>query len=148
MADVVRWYRDMAPIWSAAQPVVRRQLLLCVHRWVFERVLLPLSHGEEPAVEDLRPTGRLVWALIGTVPPGEDEAWKTWIQLVVADLHRALAWPPDRRTESWARSLFQIPRDIPSHRSSSGGERGLGRVGGGRSAVTASRDRWPRRARQ
>jgi hypothetical protein len=113
VTDIVRWYRDMAPSWSVTETSVHRQLVLCVHRWVLERVLLPLSHGEEPAVEDVGPTGRLVWALVGAVPPGESGDWRTWIQLVLADLRRALAWPPGRRTESWARRLFLIPCEIP-----------------------------------
>ena len=113
MDAVVRWYRDMAPIWALVEPCVRRQLVLCVHRWLLERVLLPLSHGEEPAAHELRPFGKLLRALSDTVPPAEGRAWKSWIELACTELRQALARPPDQRTTSWAQSLFLIPRDIP-----------------------------------
>jgi hypothetical protein len=31
--EEARWYRDMAPIWAGVDPLVRHQLVLCVHRW-------------------------------------------------------------------------------------------------------------------
>lgn len=44
---------------------------------------------------------------------GELDVWKAWIRLTLADLERALAWPPARRTEARVRWLFFIPYSIP-----------------------------------
>ncbi|HEV8643782.1 MAG TPA: hypothetical protein VGV13_22170 [Methylomirabilota bacterium] len=109
----VDWYRDMTPSWLEVEPALRRQLILCTHRWVVERVLIPMSRGELPATDDLQPTGRLSWMLVRTIPVEELELWKPWIRLVRADLQRALSWALGKRTESWIRWLFLIPYAIP-----------------------------------
>jgi hypothetical protein len=107
------WYRDMAPCWLGAEPQIRRRLILKTHQWIVERVLLPMARGQRPMTADLEPTGRLVWRLVRIVPPGELNAWKGWIRLTINDLQRALAWPEGRRTQAWARWLFDIPYSIP-----------------------------------
>ncbi len=107
------WYRDMAPCWLAAEPPLRRRLILRTHHWIVERVLMPIAQGEHPVAADLGPTGRLVWRLIRVIPPGELNQWRTWIRLTLGDLQRALAWPPGQRTEAWVRWLFDIPYSIP-----------------------------------
>ncbi len=112
-ATLLEWYRDMSPCWLRAEPRVRRRLILKTHRWIVDRVLAPIARGERPSAADLAPTGRLVWALVRVVPPGELDAWKSWIHLTLADLARALAWPPPKRTETWVRWLFFIPYSIP-----------------------------------
>ncbi len=109
----VAWYRDMTASWLAVEPPLRRQLILCAHRWVVERVLIPMSRGELPATDDLQPTGRLSWMLVRTIPVEELELWKPWIRLVRADLQRALSWAPSKRSESWIRWLFLIPYSLP-----------------------------------
>jgi len=129
---LLEWYRDMAPCWLAVEPQVRRRLILRTHAWIVERVLLPIARGEPPAAADLGPTGRLVWRLVRIVPSGELNVWKTWIRLTVADLQRALAWPAGRRTEAWARWLFDIPYSIPvtGRRPREVAPRSAGRHGG------------------
>jgi hypothetical protein len=107
------WYRDLSPCWLGAEPRVRRRLILKTHQWIVERVLAPIARGERPTVADLAPNGRLVWSLVRVVPAGELDVWKPWIRLTLADLERALAWPPARRTEAWVRWLFFIPYSIP-----------------------------------
>lgn len=110
---LLEWYRDMSPCWLGAEPRVRRRLILKTHRWIVDRVLASIARGERPSAADLAPTGRLVWSLVRVVPPGELDVWKPWIRLTLADLTRALAWPPARRTETWVRWLFFIPYSIP-----------------------------------
>ena len=90
----------MTPCWLAVEPEVRRRLILRTHEWVVESILLPMARGEQPVTADLGPTGRLVWRLVGIVPPGELDVWKAWIRLTVNDLQRALAWPASRRREA------------------------------------------------
>jgi hypothetical protein len=107
------WYRDMSPCWLGVEPRERRRLILKTHRWIVDRVLAPIARGDRPRGADLAPTGRLVWSLVRLVPPGELDVWKPWIRLTLADLTRALAWPPARRTETWVRWLFFIPYSIP-----------------------------------
>lgn len=110
----VDWYRDMAPSWLAVEPPLRRQLVLCAHRWIVERVLLPMSRGQTPAAADLQPTGRLTWMLVRSIPTDDLETWKPWLRLVRTDLLRALAWPEEKRSEAWIRWLFLIPYSIPT----------------------------------
>ena len=107
------WYREMSPCWLGVEPRVRRRLILKTHRWIVDRVLAPIARGERPSAANLAPTGRLVWSLIRVVPAPDLDVWKPWIRLVLADLTRALAWPPTRRTETWVRWLFFIPYSIP-----------------------------------
>ncbi len=110
---LLQWYRDMAPCWLGVEPRVRRRLVLTTHEWIVERVLAPIERNERPTVADLAPTGRLVWKLVRVIPAGQLKVWKPWIRLTRADLQRALAWPPARRTERWMRWLFAIPYSIP-----------------------------------
>lgn len=110
---LLKWYRDMAPTWLGAEPAARRRLILRTQRWTVERVLSPLSRGEEPAVEDLTPDGRLAWMLARALTRDEAVLWKPWVLLTLADLRRALAWPRARRTGEWVRWLFEIPYSNP-----------------------------------
>jgi hypothetical protein len=114
------WYRHMAPCWLRIEPALRRQLVLRVHRWIVERVLIPLARGDRADVDDLvagaslGPDGSLAGALEQSIPPVDVEAWRPWIRLVVAALRRALAEPDEKRTATWARWLFFIPLSIPT----------------------------------
>src|SRR5947199_2482717 len=71
---VARWYRDMTTCWMSAEPLRRRCLVLRVHRWIADRVLIPMARGEEPAVADLDADGVLALTLISMVPPRRDHA--------------------------------------------------------------------------
>ncbi len=110
---LLQWYRDMSPCWLGAEPRVRRRLILKTHRWIVERVLAPIARGDAPATDDLAPSGRLVWMLVRLVPATHFDVWRPWIRLTLADLTRALSWPPARRTDAWIRWLFVIPYSIP-----------------------------------
>jgi hypothetical protein len=110
------WYDDMAACWLAADPPLRRSLILRAHRFIAERVLLPLSRGVAVEPEDLEPDGPLARLLLRAVPAGDVARWRPWIDLVLTDMRRALAWPPSRRDQSWARWLFLIPYSIPAPR--------------------------------
>ena len=111
--DLGQWYRDMTPCWMTAEPFRRRRLILRTHRWIAERVLEPLAHGEEPFVLDLEAQGVLAQSLTRTIPPPELEAWQHWVRLALADLRQALAPTPSPRNEEWVRWLFLIPYSIP-----------------------------------
>jgi hypothetical protein len=111
--DFGQWYRDMTPCWMMAEPFRRRRLILRTHRWIAERVLEPLAHGEEPFVIDLEAHGALAQSLTRTIPPHELEAWQFWVRLALADLRQALASTPSPRNEEWLRWLFLIPYSIP-----------------------------------
>ena len=108
-----QWYRDMTPCWMTAEPFRRRRLILRTHRWIAERVLEPLAHGEEPFVIDLEAHGALAQSLTRRIPPPELEAWQFWVSLVLADLRQALASTSSLRNEEWVRWLFLIPYSIP-----------------------------------
>ncbi len=116
------WYRDMTPSWLAIEPPIRRLLVLRTHRWIVERVLLPLARRDGPPTDDLvpdralAPDGPLAQALLQAVPAPAVEAWRPWVRLVVADLRAALAWPARRRDTSWVRWLFLIPYSVPVSR--------------------------------
>jgi len=119
---LIAWYRNMAPTWLGAEPIVRRQLILRTHRWIVECVFAPGDGSTDaptqaPAlstvVDQLAPTGQLAQALVATVPAGELPRWKLWIRLVLADLRRALSWPASERNGAWGRWLFLIPYSIP-----------------------------------
>jgi hypothetical protein len=110
---LLAWYRDMAPTWLGAEPIVRRHLILRTHRWIVERVLGGEAGGDADALGELGPTGALTHALVATVPRGELGRWRPWIRLVRIDLQRALSWPPADRSDAWARWLFLIPYAIP-----------------------------------
>lgn len=125
--DFGQWYRDMTPCWMTAEPFRRRRLILRTHRWIAERVLEPLAHGEEPFVVDLEAQGALAQSLVGTIPPPELEAWQPWVRLTLADLRQALASTPSPRSEEWVRWLFLIPYSIPVRRR----------------AARRTRSRWP-----
>jgi hypothetical protein len=111
--DFGQWYRDMTPCWMTAEPFRRRRLILRTHRWIAERVLEPLAHGEEPFVIDLEAHGALAQSLIRSIPPPELESWQFWVRLVLADLRQALASTASPRNEKWVRWLFLIPYSIP-----------------------------------
>ena len=111
--DFGQWYRDMTPCWMTAEPFRRRRLILRTHRWIAERVLEPLAHGEEPFVIDLEAHGALARSLTRKIPPPELDAWQFWVRLVLADLRQALASTPSPRNEEWVRWLFLIPFSIP-----------------------------------
>jgi hypothetical protein len=108
-----QWYRDMTPCWMTAEPFRRRRLILRTHRWIAERVLEPLAHGEEPFVVDLEAQGVLAQSLVRTIPQPELETWQPWVRLALADLRQALASTPSPRSEQWVRWLFLIPYSIP-----------------------------------
>lgn len=109
----IEWYRDMAPSWLATTPDTRRRLVLCTHRWIVERALVPMSRGDGPHVGDLKPGGRLACMLVRAIRSDDLRSWKPWIRLVLTDLDRALSWPAGRRNEAWIRWLFLIPYSIP-----------------------------------
>jgi hypothetical protein len=113
---VARWYRDMTTCWMSAEPLRRRRLVLRVHRWIADRVLVPMARGEEPAVADLDLDGVLALTLMSMIPPRRLGAWRGWIVLTLADLRQALARPRTLRDEAWARHLFLIPYSIPLRR--------------------------------
>jgi hypothetical protein len=114
-SDLGQWYRDMTPCWMTAEPFRRRRLILRTHRWIAERVLEPLAHGEEPFVVDLEDHGVLAQSLARTIPPPELEAWQPWVCLALADLRQALTRTASPRSEEWRRWLFLIPYSIPVH---------------------------------
>jgi hypothetical protein len=111
--DLGQWYRDMTPCWMTAEPFRRRRLILRTHRWIAERVLEPLAHGEEPFVLDLEAHGMLAQSLARTIPPPELEAWQPWVRLALADLRQALALTPSPCNDEWVRWLFLITYSIP-----------------------------------
>ncbi len=131
--SLIRWYRSMAACWLAVEPPVRRRLMLATHHWIVDAVMVPLSRGEEPRVDELVAGGALHAMLARTVPDGELSQWRFWVWLAVHDLRRALAWSPERRSDSWARWLFLIPYSIPV-----GAERRAPAAGDERPAVAAS----------
>lgn len=110
---LVAWYRDMAPSWLAVEPRERRHLVFTTHRWLVDRVFGPLPADEALPLEDLGRQGALGRALVETLPAVDRDAWRPWVRLVLADLRRALAWPPAARDERWARWLFLIPYSTP-----------------------------------
>src|SRR5205814_8042814 len=97
-----------------ARPPLRRSLILRTHRFIAERLLVPLSTGGTPDAEDLEPGGPLARMLARAVPARDAERWRPWIAQVVADLRRALTWPQGARDHTWARWLFLIPFSIPA----------------------------------
>jgi hypothetical protein len=107
------WYDDMAPCWLSAEPAVRRTLMLRAHRFIAERLLLPLSQGAAIDPAALAPGGPLARLLIDAVPLDEIALWRPWIWLVLSQLRRAMAWPVGRRDRKWARWLFLIPYRVP-----------------------------------
>jgi hypothetical protein len=111
------WYEEMAECWLAAGPPLRRSLILRTHRFIAERLLLPLSQGETVDAEDVEPGGALARLLGRAVPARDAERWRPWIEHVVADLRRSLAWPQGVRDDAWARWLFLIPFSIPAPRA-------------------------------
>ena len=113
LAALKAWYETMAPCWLAIQPVRRRRLVLQTHVWIAERVLADPSSSIRPALEDLVPGGPLARALGRLVPGSESAAWRLWIDVVRADLERAMHHPRARRSQAWARWLFLIPYSVP-----------------------------------
>ena len=109
------WYEMMAPCWLAIQPVRRRRLVLQTHVWVAERVLADPG-GSSGALKELGADGALARALVRLVPGAEMSAWRLWIDVVRADLERALHHPRARRSQAWARWLFLIPYSVPMPR--------------------------------
>jgi len=107
------WYEAMAPCWLAIQPARRRRLVLQTHVWIAERALTDSVDGPRQAAGELGRDGSLARALERLVPLSEAAAWRSWIDLVRADLARALAQPPARHTQAWARGLFLIPYSVP-----------------------------------
>ena len=107
------WYEAMAPCWLAIQPARRRRLVLQSHVWIADRALADPVEGPRQAAAELGRDGSLARALERLVPRSEAVAWRAWIELVRADLARALARPPALRTQAWARWLFLIPYSVP-----------------------------------
>jgi hypothetical protein len=107
------WYETMAPCWLAIQPARRRRLVLQTHVWIAERVLADPASAIGPALKDLDSDGLLARALTRLVPSGEVSTWRLWIDLVRADLQRALRLPRARQSQAWARWLFLIPYSVP-----------------------------------
>ena len=122
--DALRaWYGAMAPCWLAIQPVRRRRLVLETHVWIADRALTDPVDGPRQAAAELGHDGSLARALGRLVPRSEATAWRSWIDLVRADMARALAQPPARRTQAWARWLFLIPYSVPVPRRALGSAR-------------------------
>jgi hypothetical protein len=117
------WYEAMAPCWLAIQPARRRRLVLQSHVWIADRALTDPVDGPRRAAAELGCDGSLARALERLVPRSEAAAWRSWIDLVRADLVRALAQPPVRRTQAWARWLFLIPYSVPLPRRALGSAR-------------------------
>lgn len=117
------WYEAMAPCWLAIQPARRRRLVLQTHVWIADRALTDPIDGPRQAAADLGRDGSLARALERLVPRSEAAAWRSWIDLVRADLARALAQPPARRTQAWARWLFLVPHGVPAPRRARGSTR-------------------------
>ena len=107
------WYAAMAPCWLAIQPARRRRLVLQTHVWIAERVLADPAGGIRPALADLAADGVLARSLMRLVPGAETAAWRLWIDVVRADLERAMQHPRARRSQAWARWLFLIPYSLP-----------------------------------
>jgi hypothetical protein len=110
---LINWYRDMAPSWLAVEPKLRRHLVFATHRWLVDRVFGPVPPDGALPLHDLTREGALGRALAEVLPPDDRETWRPWIRLLLADLRRALSWPPAARDERWARWLFLIPYSIP-----------------------------------
>ena len=115
-SGIERWYRDMTRSWMTAEPLCRRRLVLRVHRWIADRVLLPVARGQEPDVSELEIDGPLAAALASLIPASRRGAWRGWIALTLSDLRLALAQPATIRDETWMRHLFLIPYSIPLRR--------------------------------
>jgi hypothetical protein len=117
------WYEAMAPCWLAIQPARRRRLVLQSHVWIADRALTDPVDGPRQAAAELGPDGSLARVLERLVRRSEAAGWRSWIDLVRADLARALAQPPARRTQAWARWLFLIPYSVPVPRRALGSAR-------------------------
>ena len=113
LAALKAWYEKMAPCWLAIQPARRRRLVLQTHVWIAERVLANPAGGPGSAVKELAPEGPLARALARMTPGAEASAWRLWIDVVRADLERALRHPRAGRGQAWARWLFLIPYSVP-----------------------------------
>lgn len=113
LASLKAWYETMAPCWLAIQPARRRRLVLQTHVWIAERVLADPAASIRPALEDLVPDGMLAQSLLRLVPGAEGAAWRLWIDVVRADLERAMHHPRALRSQAWARWLFLIPYSLP-----------------------------------
>lgn len=113
LAALKAWYETMAPCWLAIQPARRRRLVLQTHVWIAERVLADPAGGIRPALDDLAADGVLARSLMRLVPGAESAAWRLWIDVVRADLERAMQHPRARRSQAWARWLFLIPYSLP-----------------------------------
>src|SRR5262249_26366452 len=103
----------MAPCWLAIQPARRRRLVLQTHVWIAERVLADPASGPAGALKELGPDGSLVRALGRLVPGAETVTWRLWIDLVRADLERAIRLPRVRHGQAGPRWLFLIPYSVP-----------------------------------
>jgi hypothetical protein len=117
------WYEAMAPCWLAIQPARRRRLVLQTHVWIADHALTDPIDGPRQAVAELGRDGSLVRALERLMPRSQVAAWRSWIDLVRADLARALAQPPVRRTQAWGQWLFLIPYSVPVPRRALGAAR-------------------------
>lgn len=106
---LVDWYASLIPSWLEVGPPVHRLLMLRIHQWIAERVLMPHRQGMPPVAEDLKAGGTLVRSLLALIPRSERDHWRGWIRLVVVDLKRALRWPAAKRNDAWAHWLFLIP---------------------------------------
>ena len=113
LAALKAWYEMMAPCWLAIQPARRRRLVLQTHVWIAERVLADPASSPARAAKELTPDGPLARALARIAPGAEASAWRLWIDVVRADLERALLHPRARSSQAWARWLFLIPYSVP-----------------------------------
>jgi hypothetical protein len=113
LATLKAWYEMMAPCWLAIQPARRRRLVLQTHVWIAERVVADPAGGPESALKELGADGTLARALARLVPGAEVSTWRLWIDIVRADLERALRQPHPQRGQAWARWLFLIPYSVP-----------------------------------
>jgi hypothetical protein len=117
---LIHWYGDMTACWLAAEPSLRRHLILRTHRWIVDRILPEILEDGEAGAGG-HDQSELAAILGVAVPMAERAVWRPWIRLVVLDLERALRWPLDKRDDAWARWLFLIPYSIPAPTVHDGG---------------------------
>lgn len=114
---LIRWYRAMEPCWRSATPLLRCKLVLETHVWLAAHVVGDV-HFPPPQVGAVELTEKcdLARMLALRIPPDEREDWRSWVQLVLADLRQALSRPVEERDERWGRWLFLIPYSVPAPR--------------------------------
>ena len=110
-SSLVTWYLGLTHHWMGDNPRVKTRILPGTHEWIIDRVLAP-DVGFAALTADLRSEGSLTRSLAALVPPDDAEAWRHFIDLVVANLRHALLVPVTQHNEAWVRWLFLIPYSI------------------------------------